>query len=620
MRVLFLCNPYHVAKKLVSWLDRPELKGAGYEFIRCYTDPMAPPPDIAFDLCQDTIHDISARCPGGPPDLMLVWEPGWQALPQGIEEAPFPVVALLSDWNLTIRPQVGMLGTYDYIFTDRPGVSVIQRLGYDRVEYWPMWGHDPSRFRVIPGLEQTWDITMVGNLNQEIQRERARWLYRLAKLSDRRRLRIAGGVYGEDYIRLLNQSKITFNRAIRKEFNMRCYEAAACGSLLFYDEENEEVRDYFEDRVHCVLYNENNLEELLEYYLTQDAEREQIVANALERVQEISQPKALLRLLSRIKESGLLNRDHPPRPYASLPLVERRKHHARQVLKTVTTGNTLLAANLLGEALRQRPNDPSLLNDYAVVTAHLVEVQQGDFVAGQQTRQVAFEMGKRAVQANPDSALAHFNLGQIYRHFHRLEEAQPCYLKALSILEAGDSGARDLLELHFPFAHNQFRTQYEYLYAAFADDEVKLRAARQALLIYQAGTALGELAEVAKDWKLAGWAYQAAALARPDLGAARAALARCLVAFGQIDDALEQLQIAFAADPFLTKEWMIYADLLIERGYEAKARAFLEEHLTVIKGIPELSYLEQPLLSQFARLSDPESTELAAAAEASLSV
>ncbi|NIM05461.1 MAG: hypothetical protein GTN69_07510, partial [Armatimonadetes bacterium] len=99
-------------------------------------------PDVGFDLCGDTIHDIAARVPGGPPDLMLVWEPGWQALPRAIEEAPFPVVALLSDWNLTLRPQVGMLDALDYIFTDRPGVDVIKRLGHEHVEYWPMWGHD----------------------------------------------------------------------------------------------------------------------------------------------------------------------------------------------------------------------------------------------------------------------------------------------------------------------------------------------------------------------------------------------------------------------------------------------------------------------------------------------
>jgi tetratricopeptide (TPR) repeat protein len=623
MRILFLCNQWHLQKQLVSWLDCPELAAAGHEFIPCVADPLAREPAVGFDLCSHTIHDIAARVPGGAPDLMLVWEPGYQALPQAIEEAAFPVVALLSDWNLVLRPQVGMLGVFDYIFTDRPGVEVVKRLGHQRVEYWPMWGHDPRRFRIIPDLEQTWDVTMIGNLNHDVQRERARWLYHLAKLGDRWRVRIAGGVYGDEYLRMLSQSKITFNRSIRREFNMRCYEAAACGSLLFYDEENEEVRDYFDDRVHCVLYNQRNFEELLAHYLTRDDERAAIVAAARERVREISQPRALLRLLGRIEELGLLDGrltgegvHAPGRPYAQLPLVERRKRHARQVFRTMTPGNLALAANWIGEALRAAPTDSSLLNDYAVVAAYLAEAQREDFVQANQAAQVAVEAGKRAVAANPDSALAQINLGQIYKRQRRFAEAQTHLLAALRILDQGDEGATDLLELHFPFEHDQFRTQYETLYATCAGDDHRLRLARRCLLIHQAGMALGELAQVAADPKLAGWAYQVAAVARPDLGRARAALARCLIELGQIDDALEQLECAFATDPFLSKEWFTYADVLIARGRYAQARAFLEERLTVIAGVPALAHLQQPAQERVASLVGAETRPLQAVASA----
>jgi len=471
MRILFLCNQWHLQKKLVSWLDSPELTAAGHQFIRCVADPLAREPDIGFDLCSHTIHDIAARVPGGAPDLMLVWEPGYQALPQAIEEAAFPVVALLSDWNLVLRPQVGMLGAFDYIFTDRPGVEVLTRLGHERAEYWPMWGHDPERFDMIPGVERTWDLTMIGNLNHDVQRERARWLYRLAKLGERWRVRIAGEIYGDEYVRMLNQSKITFNRSIRREFNMRCYEAAACGPLLFYDEENEEVRDYFEDRVHCVLYNDNNFEELIEHYLTHDHEREEIARAAHAKVREISQPRALLRLLARIEELGLRDGNRPPRPYAELPLAERRKRHARQIFRTMTPGNLALAADWIGEALRQSPTHASLLNDYAVVAAYLAEAQRDDFVQSNQAARVAVEAGKRAVAANPNSALAQINLGQIYKRQRLFAEAQTHLLAALRILDEGDRGADDLLELHFPFEHDQFRTQYETLYACYAGDD-----------------------------------------------------------------------------------------------------------------------------------------------------
>jgi tetratricopeptide (TPR) repeat protein len=603
MRILFLCNQWHIKNRLVSWLDSPELAAAGYEFIRCVGDSLAGEPDIGFDLCSDTIHDIAARIRGGPPDLMLIWEPGWLALPRAIEEAPFPVVALLSDWNLTIRPQAGMLEALDYIFTDRPGVEVIKRLGYERVEYWPMWGHDPRRFYLIPDAKKIWDVSMVGNLSHEVQRERARWLYRLAKLGDRWRIRVADGVYGEDYVLMLNQSKITFNRSIRREFNMRCYEAAACGSLLFYDEENEEVRDYFEDRVHCVFYNESNFEELLKYYLTRDEEREAIVAAAHKRAGGIAQPQALLNLLNRINEIGLLDGNRPPRPFASLPLAERRKRHARQIFHTMTQGSLSLSTNWVSEALRGAPDDSSLLNDYTVVAAYLAESQREDFIQGYEAERAAVKMGERAVKANPNSALPHINLGEIHKRQRHLEKAQECFLEALRILQEGDSGANDLLELHFPFEYDQFRTQYETLYAVFAGDDEHTRLARRCLLIYQAGMGLGEIAEAQGGFKEAGQAYQTAALARPDLGKARAALARCLMKLGQIDDSLEQLEIAFTTDPFLTSEWFAYADMLIDQGKHEQARSFLEERLTVIRSIPSLAYLEKPLQKQLERLA-----------------
>src|SRR5207245_4611385 len=104
----------------------------------------------------------------------------------------------------------------------------------------------------------------------------------------RYRLRLAGGGFNEEYTRMMNATRITFNRSIRGEMNMRCYEAAACGSLLFYEEENAKIREFFEDRVHCVLYNDHNLEELIDYYLAHHEERERITAPARERVEHYS--------------------------------------------------------------------------------------------------------------------------------------------------------------------------------------------------------------------------------------------------------------------------------------------------------------------------------------------
>src|SRR5205823_5848206 len=109
----------------------------------------------------------------------------------------------------------------------------------------------------------------VGSMNADVQTERAPWLARLARLSDRHRVLLAGGVYGDAYPALLNRARIVWNRSIRGELNMRAYEAPACGALLLMERENLEVRDLFADGVSCALYDGADLELQIERYLRQ---------------------------------------------------------------------------------------------------------------------------------------------------------------------------------------------------------------------------------------------------------------------------------------------------------------------------------------------------------------
>src|SRR6266540_4048232 len=205
MRILFLCNPWAITREPARLVGtHPDLRGGRHQWVRAVGGPPVIASDISYDLRHDSLRDIARRYPGGPPDVLIVWAPGYQALPTGIEDAPFPVVACYSDWPLVMPDQSGMLDTYDYLFTDRGGVRTLQQMGVDNVEYWPMYGHDPLLNRVIPGIEKVWDIGLIGNLSPFVQRERVPWLARVARLSEKYRVRIAGGVFNEDYTRLLN--------------------------------------------------------------------------------------------------------------------------------------------------------------------------------------------------------------------------------------------------------------------------------------------------------------------------------------------------------------------------------------------------------------------------------
>jgi hypothetical protein len=67
------------------------------------------------------------------------------------------------------------------------------------------------------------------------------------------------------------------------------------------------------------------------------------------------------------------------------------------------------------------------------------------------------------------------------------------------------------------------------------------------------------------------------------------------------------LEITFGTDPFLTKEWFTYADLLISNGRLAEARRFLEERRLVVETVTVLAHLKQPILNQLERIAIAES-------------
>jgi glycosyl transferase family 1 len=645
MRILFLCNSWAIAREPVRLVGtHPELRRGKHQWIRAVGRPTLleasvsprgselspePPPRgsgtgavrsahcIEYDLRADTVLDIGARCPGGPPDLMIVWNPGYQALPPRIEEAPFPVVACFGDWPLVLPGQAGMLDTFDHLFTDRAGVRVLKQMGYENTEYWPLYAHDPDLFRVIPGVEKVWDIGLVGNLSPTVQRGRAPWLARVARLADRYRVRIAGGVFNEGCARIINATKITFNYTFKIPvnhtfdgcLNMRCYEAAACGSLLFCDEENEEIREFFEDRVHCVLYNEHNLEELFDYYLSHDEERERIAAAAVERAAELSLPRSLNQLAAHLEALDLPARVTGRRA-RKIPAPEQRVRHARQAAGAYGPGRSPAAAlDYLREALATRDDDAAAHNDYAVVNFMLP-------TSGLENRREVTTLSlwhmRRARELCPESAFYALNLAQMLAGLERNGEALEQAQEALVLLDGRASLPDDPFCLPHPYGLSDYEVQYSILYGATRSAPESFDTLWRCLLLHRGGMLLGTLAEQQDQWQLAVIGYRVAVTARPDLGVGRAALARLLARHGDRAEALAQLSAGLQTDPWMLEAWTLYVDLLRDHGEEEAAREFLMGRLTMLEALmppKELPHL-QHVLAEYQQVREAMTEQL----------
>ena len=93
----------------------------------------------------------------------------------------------------------------------------------------------------------------------------------------------AYNVVNNAYIRDMLKSKIIVTcNPPNWEGDYRLFEALCSGALVFVDEMITPVKNSFENKVHLVYYNQDNLLELLHHYLTHEEERLSIAKQGLE--------------------------------------------------------------------------------------------------------------------------------------------------------------------------------------------------------------------------------------------------------------------------------------------------------------------------------------------------
>jgi hypothetical protein len=258
-------------------------------------------PDAGWD-------DASAQFPADwRPDLIALWlnytVPGW------VWSAPVPIVGLATDWNLLWHEYRQVLPFCDVVLTDQPGVDALGRTGIDRTRPAVLYGAPPASLGGANPSARDIDVLFVGNLHPAVQRERLPWLGRLARLADLWKVVIRTGISGDECRSLMTRSRVAFNRSVRSEANMRTFEAAAAGALLFQEAGNREVPRFFAEGRECVYYGDADLEGLLEHYLEHEGERRAIAEAARAKVASYTFPALLMNAIGELWETdfeGLL--------------------------------------------------------------------------------------------------------------------------------------------------------------------------------------------------------------------------------------------------------------------------------------------------------------------------
>lgn len=198
---------------------------------------------------------------------------------------------------------LGMLGLFDAVFiTSRDGERRLEQMGLRNVRWLPH-AYDDTLLSPQP-LERIYDVGFVGATNLPTHARRRALLPQLAalhRLNDYQR-----PVFGEDMYRVYRQSKIAVNIANLGSFNMRVFEAMACGCLLVTEKIGHGLLDLFEDGKHLVVYhNDQELFAKVDYYLKHPQEREAIArAGQAEVLAKHSYRQRAQRLLACAEELG----------------------------------------------------------------------------------------------------------------------------------------------------------------------------------------------------------------------------------------------------------------------------------------------------------------------------
>jgi GT2 family glycosyltransferase/Flp pilus assembly protein TadD len=538
----------------------------------CLTFGHRPAEGVDLVLGPGAWDELRARLPDGWQPDFLVLRLAYQVVPVGLLAAPVPLVALAADWNLLWSHYRRLLPHVDVVLTDAPGVAVLARAGLDHALPANLFGCGPEWFQEEPAPERDLDVVFVGNCHGAVQSERLPWLGRLARLAGRRRVRLASGVFGADYRRLLRRARIVFNRSIRSECNQRVGEALAAGALLFQEAGNAEVAALLADRKEAVFYDETNLARLLEHYLSHENERAAVAAAGQARAADFTFTTLWTQALRRLDDAWPRVQE---RVSARRPLQTREALLLRtgQLLCSVHPGDDRALFEELPAAAAATPADAALAQ-----AAGLLHGVRRDLA------RAADEFG-RAVARTSVPLLPGLSLCSALHLFGHRTEAVAAARRLLALLERQseeEPAVEPDLDLGaFPVAFDAFRVEWERAGWQHGGDPACEARAKRTLLRWR----LHDL--------LAGWTgelahHYEAVLARPDLAGSRTALGCALGRAGRPAEAATHLRRAVAANPFDAQAARALAQALAESGEPEAAAQLVGERGLLHQAAPEL--------------------------------
>ena len=135
---------------------------------------------------------------------------------------------------------------------------------------WLPYGISKKHYGVDTGEEKVHDITFIGGMNPDRQSYVSKYNMKHFML------------YGPNYVREMQRSKICFNKSMSHDLNAKNMEIIGSGTFMLSNMNQDflSFMDYNEDISKMFYTDDNDLDEKIRYYLSNDNEREEIAKRA----------------------------------------------------------------------------------------------------------------------------------------------------------------------------------------------------------------------------------------------------------------------------------------------------------------------------------------------------
>lgn len=227
---------------------KEEFQAHGHEVVSCGTathlDVVLPTP------CLDVTTVISEFLGGFEPDVILWLDNSAPLFLTGLDETAIPTAMYSVDTHHHAAIHRYLAHIFDLCYiAQKDYLPKFHEVGAD-ASWLPLYA---SRYVEQSSIKKHGAV-FVGNLNAHLNPERVRFFEALTR--EVPLLTMTG-----DYTQIFPFSELVINQTVKGDLNFRVFESMMCGSLLLTEKAGNGLFDLFQDGVHLISYEKNNVED-----------------------------------------------------------------------------------------------------------------------------------------------------------------------------------------------------------------------------------------------------------------------------------------------------------------------------------------------------------------------